>query len=277
MRFSRQEYWSGLPCSPPGDFPNPEIEPRPPALVGRATWKPWLDLGDFKKNVIFTELPATDSPSPEPLLGLPWCLVGAFLSRILKVVSPGSPENTDLLNGANSWPLSRKKGKIYQGMSYKKHFGLFTVMGYFLPLYHHCSSVSHVQLFATPWTAARQAYLSFTISQSLLKLMSIESMMPSSHSSSATHFFFLQSFPASGSFPMSWLFTSGGLSIGASASVLPMSIQGWFPLGLAGLILLSKGLSRVFSSTTIQKHQFFCVQPPLWSNSQTRTWLLENP
>ena len=67
----------------------------------------------------------------------------------------------------------------------------------------------------------------------------------------------LQSFPALGSFPMSWLFTSGGQSIGASASILPMNSQGWFPLGLTGLIsLLSKGLSRVFSSTTIWKHQF---------------------
>ena len=66
----------------------------------------------------------------------------------------------------------------------------------------------------------------------------------------------LQSFPASGSFPMSQFFTSGGQSFGASASVLPVNIQGWFPLGLTGLIsLLSKGLSRVFSSTTIQKHQ----------------------
>ena len=69
-----------------------------------------------------------------------------------------------------------------------------------------------------------------------------------------------QSFPASGSFPMSWLFISGGQSIGASASasVLPMNIQGWFPLGLTGLIsLLPKGFSRVFSSSTVQKHQFF--------------------
>ena len=71
---------------------------------------------------------------------------------------------------------------------------------------------------------------------------------------------YLQSFPASGSFPMSWLFASGGQSIGASASalVLPMNIQGWFPFGLTGLIsLLSKGLSRVFSNTTVWKHQFF--------------------
>ena len=79
--------------------------------------------------------------------------------------------------------------------------------------------------------------------------------------------FCLQPFPASGSFLMSQLFTSGGQNIGAStsASVLPMNIQGWFPLGLTGLILLSKGLSRVFSNTTVQKHQFFGAQP-LWFN-----------
>jgi len=73
----------------------------------------------------------------------------------------------------------------------------------------------------------------------------------------------LQSFPASGSFPMSWLFASDGQSIGASASasVLPMSIQNWFPLGLTGLIFLqSKGLARVFSNITVQKHQFFGIQ-----------------
>ena len=88
----------------------------------------------------------------------------------------------------------------------------------------------------------------------------------------------LQYFPASGSFPMSQLFTSGGQSIGASAlaSVLPMNIQGWSPLGLTGLIsLLSKGLSRVFSKTTVQKHQFFGAQPSLWYNSHINTWLLD--
>ena len=82
----------------------------------------------------------------------------------------------------------------------------------------------------------------------------------------------LQYFPASGSFPMSQLFTSGGQSIGASAlaSVLPMNIQGWSPLGLTGLIsLLSKGLSRVFSKTTVQKHQFCSTQLFLWSNITT--------
>ena len=81
-----------------------------------------------------------------------------------------------------------------------------------------------------------------------------------------------QSFPTSRSFPMS----SDGQSIGASASVLPMNIQGWFPLGLTVLIsLVSKGLSRVFSSTTVWRHQFFSAQPSLWSNSHIHPWLLE--
>ena len=89
-----------------------------------------------------------------------------------------------------------------------------------------------------------------------------------------------QSFPGSGSFPVSWLFTSGGQSFGASAStsLLPINIQGWFPLGLTALIsLLSKGLSRVFSSTTIWKHQFFSAQHSLWPNSHICTWPLEKP
>ena len=89
-----------------------------------------------------------------------------------------------------------------------------------------------------------------------------------------------QSVPASGSFPMSQFFTSGAQSIGvsASASVLPMNIQDWFPLGLTGLISLqSKGLSRVFSNNTVQKHQFFSIQPSWWYNSHIHTWLLEKP
>ena len=89
-----------------------------------------------------------------------------------------------------------------------------------------------------------------------------------------------QSFPASGSFPVSQLFISGSQSTraSASASVLPVNIQDWFPLGLTSLIsLLSKGLAGVFSSTTIRKHQFFRSQPSLWSNSHICTWLLEKP
>ena len=92
----------------------------------------------------------------------------------------------------------------------------------------------------------------------------------------------LQSFPASGSFPMSQFFASGGQSIGAaasaSASVLPMNIQDWFSLGLTGLISLpSKGLSRVFSNTTVQKPQFFSAQLSSQSNSHIHTWPLEKP
>ena len=90
----------------------------------------------------------------------------------------------------------------------------------------------------------------------------------------------LQSFPASGSFQMSQFFTSGGLSIGAwaTASFLPMNIQDCFPLGWTGWIsLLFKGLSRVFSNTTVQKHQFFSTQLSLWSNSHIHTWPLEDP
>ena len=86
--------------------------------------------------------------------------------------------------------------------------------------------------------------------------------------------------PGSGFFLMSLLFVSGGQSIGASpsASVLPMNIQDWFPLGLPGWISLqSKGLSRIFSNTTVRKYQFFGTQPSLWSNSHVHTWLLEKP
>ena len=107
---------------------------------------------------------------------------------------------------------------------------------------------------------------------------SLESVMPSNHLILCCPFsYHFQSFPAPGSFPMSQFFTSDGQSIGvsASASVLPMNIQDWFPLGLTGWISLqSKGLSRVFSNTTIQRHQFFGAQLSLWSNSHIHTWLL---
>ena len=98
-------------------------------------------------------------------------------------------------------------------------------------------------------------------------------------SSSATPFFCLSSFPAPRSFPMSQFFTSGGQSIrlSTSASVLPINIQDWFPLGLTSLILQSKGLSRVFSNTTVPKHPFFDTRLSLWANSHIHTWLLEKP
>ena len=124
-------------------------------------------------------------------------------------------------------------------------------------------SLSHVQLLATPWTAAHQVSLSSTICWSLLKLMSIEMVMPSNHFILCHPLLLLPSiFPSMRVFSMSQLFASGGQSIGASVSapVLPMNIQGWFSLGLTGLVsLLSKGLSRVFSNNTVQKHWFFSI------------------
>ena len=128
-------------------------------------------------------------------------------------------------------------------------------------------SLSHLWLFATPWVTVRQSSLSIANSQSPPKPMSIESMMSSNHLILCCPLLLLpQSFPASGSFPMSQLFASGGQSIGVSAStsVPPMNTQDWSPLGWTGWISLqSKGLSRVFSNTTVQKHQhsaFFIIQ-----------------
>ena len=128
--------------------------------------------------------------------------------------------------------------------------------------------LSFVQLFATPWTAAGQSSLSFIISWNLLKLMSIELVMPSNHLILCHPLLLMPSnSPASASFSMSWLFSSGGQSIGASASasLLPMYIQGWFPLRLIGLISLlsnnSPGLLQHNSKASILQHSaFFMVQ-----------------
>ena len=142
-------------------------------------------------------------------------------------------------------------------------------------------SLSRVRLFATPWIAAHQASLSIPNSQSSLRLMSIESVMPSSHLTSVVPFFSCpQSLPASESFPMSQLFAWGGQSTGVSAlaSFLPKKFQGWSPSEWTGWISLqSKGPWRVFSNTTVQKHQFFSTQPPSQSNSHIHTWPQEKP
>jgi len=143
--------------------------------------------------------------------------------------------------------------------------------------------LNHVQLFVTPWTAAHKASLSFTISWSLLKLMSIESVMPSNRLILCHPLPFLASV-----FPSIRVFSNeSALHIrspkylaGASAtsSVLPMNIQHWFPLGLTSLISLqSGGLPRVFSNITVQRHHSFGTQPCLWSNSHIHTWPLEKP
>ena len=132
----------------------------------------------------------------------------------------------------------------------------------------------------TPWTQhTRLSYLSLSprVTFQWTHVHWVSSAYPAI-SSSVTLFSCPQSIPESGSFPMSHLFISGGQTIGpsTSASGLPMNIQGWFSLGLIGLIsLLSKRLSKVFSGTTVQKHQFFGFHPFLWSNSHIHTWLLK--
>ena len=148
-------------------------------------------------------------------------------------------------------------------------------------LFSSVQSLIHVRLFATPWIAARQASLSITSSQSLLKLMSIESVMPSSHLILCHPLLLLPPIPPSIRvfsnestlhirWPEYWNF---------SFSISPSNEhQGWSPLGWTGWISLqSKGLSRVFSNTTVQKYQFFSAQLSSQSNSHIHTWKLQKP
>ena len=175
MGFCEQEYWSGLPCPPPWNLPDPGIKLGSPALQ-------------------------------------------------------------------ESYQLSYQ-GSLNRGSEFSS-----------------VQSLSHVWLFATPWIAAHQAFLSITNSQSLLKLKCIESVMPSNHLIVCGPLLLPPSiFPSNRVFSKSQFFALGGHSIGVSASVLPMNIQDWFPLGWIGWISLqSKELSRVFPNTTVQK--FFGAQ-----------------
>ena len=151
-------------------------------------------------------------------------------------------------------------------------------------IYLHLSSVQslcHAWLFVTPWTAACQASLSFTNSWSLTKLLSIKLVMPSNHLILCHLLLLLPSiFPSIRVFSNEsvlhiWWSKCGDSD---SASILPMNIQGWSPLGWTDWISLqSKGLSRVFSNTTLQKHQFIGTQCTPWSNSHIHTWPLEKP
>ena len=132
----------------------------------------------------------------------------------------------------------------------------------------------------SPSTAVCQASLSFNISQSLFKLMSVELVMPLNHLILCRPLLLLSSiFPSIRVFSNEWALCIDGQCIeaSASASVLPMNIQCRFPLGLTGFILQSKGLSSVFSNNTVQKHQFFDILPSLWPNSQLHTRPLEKP
>ena len=133
-------------------------------------------------------------------------------------------------------------------------------------------SLSRVRLFATPWTAARQATLSINNSRSLPNSCSLSRLCHPTISSSVTPFSSCpQYFPGSGSFAMSWLFASSGQSIRVSALVFPINIQGWFSLGLTGFISLqSKGLSKVFSYTTVWKCHNSLT--PQFENHWRRKW-----
>ena len=156
---------------------------------------------------------------------------------------------------------------------------MFALISYLSPWTCQFSSIqllSRVRLFATPWITARQASLSITISRSSLRLTSIESVMPSSHLILCRPLLLLPPIPPSITvFPMSQLFAWGGQStrVSALASFLPKKSQGWSPSEWTGWTSLqSKGLSRVFSNTTVQKHRFFGTQPSSQSNSHIHTW-----
>ena len=154
--------------------------------------------------------------------------------------------------------LYRSSSLVFQSVSFNMFLDFFNF------LFCSVQSLSHVCLFAAPWTAAHRPPCPSLTPGLYSDSCPLSQWSHSTITSSVIHFSsHLQSFPASRSFPMSQFFTSGGQSIGvsASASVLPMNIRGWFPLGWTGWISLqSKGLSGVFSHTTVQKHQFFGTQ-----------------
>ena len=159
--------------------------------------------------------------------------------------------------------------------------GLTEFILFIAPQFSSVPLFSCVWLFVTPWTAAWQPHCPSPTPGVYSNTYPLSWWCHPTLSSPVVPFSSqLQSFPASGSFQMSQLFASGGQSIQvwASTLVIKMNIQDWFPLGLTGLIsLLSKGLSRVFSNTPVQKHQFFSAQLSFWSNSHIHTWLVEKP
>ena len=155
----------------------------------------------------------------------------------------------------------------------------FIFFSTFYFVFSSVQSLSRVCLFATPWIAAHQASLSISNSQSSLKLMSIELMMPSSHLILCRPLLLLPPIPPSVRVFFQWVNSLYEVAkVSALASVLPINTQDWSPLEWTGCISSqSKGLSRVYSNTIVQKHQFFGAQPSSQSNSHIHTWLLEKP
>ena len=168
-----------------------------------------------------------------------------------------------------------KKSKLIDVMNQTRWLDFFENGGSLQ--FSSVQSFSRVRLFATPWIAALQASLFITNSRSSLRLTSIESVMPSSHLILCRPLLLLPPIsPSIRVFSMSQLFSWGGQSTGVSAlaSFLPKKSQGWSSEWTGWVSLQSKGLSRVFSNTTVQKHQFFGAQPSSQSNSHIHTWPL---
>ena len=179
------------------------------------------------------------------------------------------------------------QGEMLRSSRLRRETNTHKHSGKFLPLFYSlicnlpiCTKYTHIHI-ETPCTAARQTSLSLIISWSWPRFMFIALVITSNH----LIFWCLlplypPSFPESGAFPVSCLFASGDQNTGASASgsVLPVNIQGWSPFRLTGLISLPfKGLSEVFSSTTIWRHQFFGILPSVWSSCHNQTWSLGRP
>ena len=308
MGFSRQEYWSGLPCPPPSYLPDPETEPTspaPPALQAYSSpteppGKPILFARLCKCYFLWQKAMLRFGQLERKRGGSDKHSERVRVDAFLLLYCPGCGYcHHCCWRCCNSQQLGVKREMSYSSTCHRfanvqatlALFGAFGTSCVYLPWEKGLVSSLHeralsdsVQFIAqscltlqphgqkhsrlpcpspTPGACLLSQWCHPNISSSVIPLCSC-----------------LQSFPASGSFDMSQFFSSGGRSIGvsASASVLPMNIQDWFPLGWTGCISLqSKGLSRVFSNSTVQKHQFFSAQLSLWSNSHIHTWLLEKP
>ena len=200
--------------------------------------------------------------------------------KIPRIEEPGSCSPWGRKTVRRDWARTHTfNGKIFTS---EEIFLIAPNLNFYLDQFSSVQSFSLVRLFETPWIAARQASLSITNSRSLLKLMPIESVMPSSHLILWHPLLLLPPIPPSirifsnePTLRMRW---PKYRSTSASASVLPMNTQDWSPLGWTGWISLqSKGLSRVFSNTTVQKHQFFIAQLSSQSKSHIHIRPLEKP
>ena len=280
MEFSRPEYWSGWPFPSPGDHPNPGIKPRSPTL--QADSLPAEHQGS-SRILEWVACPfSTGSSQPRNRTWSPALQVDSF-----QLSYQGSIADINkwqyLKKELTEWVERRRKHTLVFYLLLKMRVAYFLFSEKYSHQYHYrsaqfsrsvvsnslwphepqharppCpSSTPRVHQNPCPWSG----WCHPTISSSVMPFSSCP-----------------QSFPASGSFPMSQFFPSGGQSpVSASTSVLAMNTQNWFPLGWTGWISLPiKGLSRVLSNTTVQKHQFFCTQLSLLSNSHIHTWPWKN-